>query len=852
MKLNFLKLRVVFFVIAGDQIISRTFLPNLVFHGASRTPFYDMPGFNDNRNASIEIANSFFLHQILEDAEAIKILVLSDFSSFRISDKIRFPSLLRNLVDLIKNPAKFRGGMAIISTIVPVGKSHDDIIGSNTYFLQEELLPDIENLFIGEEGVIRGSTEIVENWLALASSTNYDAHYYSYFLTPSQDGPLLEERRLLDNKILLKEVIWDRLEYVPIESGDFGLPMSPNATLQLVQTGFCISSNLYTQMQTFAMDLEKHLLNKLLNGNEADIPHISELWMNLTHSAFVFNNDEPLVSLQKLLYEVNNLQTPFVEETVQKIDDTLTFVQFIILVNADFRFQSFFNLNDMKQVEPNLIQAIHSRAREFQVAVNTQMQIFAQYLEANIIDKLLNVIDGNEAYIIPTSELLTNLTNSNFSFDNEEPLVFLQKLLYEINNLQTSLLEATRRKLDETLSFVQFVLLVNADFQFELYFNINDMLKVKTNLIDTFDSRAKELLVAATFSLTRNSEIIAELFLTPIKSLNDISAKESLVSLNAAIVIAVFQQIQSKEQTPGMKVSQVLDFYLSEYDKLRGCCGCSRIHELDALRVLEILNSSWFNQNWTSVGVTKLRKPLEIERDLTIFLRALFEDLSQPTIQTGQTADIFTWWNTEKQLNGNNFRAFYHHIYGKGFTSTEIFKVNEAEEFVFYRQEGRTRVEFLLALMLKDVYDCPSTSELIFRGPIISFDRLADCISKHQRTTIVLLATYKIYANSIITGRNLSSNNNTNVILMSPEIVVSQNSEIDLSGTSGLQGVDGKPAGTQYLLFEKISTSDASTPWRITSPNLTGGAGVDGKVGDTGNIGTDGWNGWLERLESRY
>lgn len=109
----------------GYDIISKTFLPNLVFHESTKTPFYDMPGFNDNRNESMEIANSFFLQQILSDAETVKILVLARYSSFHITAKFDFPNLLMNLVDLIKSPAKFKGGMAIVSTMAPHSSSHD-------------------------------------------------------------------------------------------------------------------------------------------------------------------------------------------------------------------------------------------------------------------------------------------------------------------------------------------------------------------------------------------------------------------------------------------------------------------------------------------------------------------------------------------------------------------------------------------------------------------------------------------------------------------------------------------------------------------------------------------------------
>lgn len=76
---------------------------------------------------------------------------------------------------------------------------------------------------------------------------------------------------------------------------------------------------------------------------------------------------------------------------------------------------------------------------------------------------------------------------------------------------------------------------------------------------------------------------------------------------------------------------------------------------------------------------------------------------------------------------------------------------------------------------------------------------------------------------------------------MSPEMIVWNNSEIDLSGSAGQQqGEEGKVAGTQYSLFKQISTTnDGSEPSRITIPNVAGGQGANGRNGSTGITGAN-------------
>lgn len=364
---------------------------------------------------------------------------------------------------------------------------------------------------------------------------------------------------------------------------------------------------------------------------------------------------------------------------------------------------------------------------------------------------------------------------------------------------------------------------------------------IKGNLIRNLDLQVKTLQNAAISSLAEESKISAEVLITSIESLDDIFKKQDEVYFEIIKVKNMFERISSVKLTTE-KLTEFLIFYLSEFDELKDCQRCTFIPEFDVLSVLEILDGfSWSSMDWISESISYLQKPLEFERDLTIFLLAMFKDLSQPIIQTGDNLAMYHWWNNHTHLTEENFNDFFAVISTYGFNSSGIFDRSQVMEFLFYTRNGRKRLESLLDSMLENIYDCPNSSQIVISGKIISFDRvISRCINKVQTTisSIVLIATYKIYANSKIIGKQINANNNIDVILMSPEVIVSNNSEIDLSGSAGQQDVSGKPAGTQYSLFRK----DGANQSVITFPNLTGGIGINGAVGTTGEVGSDGRN----------
>jgi len=705
----------------GDDIISKTFLPNLVFRESKNTPFYDMPGFNDNRNASIEIANSFFIRQILDEAERIKILILARYESFTVSAKQDFINLLKNLSELILHPEKLKGAMSIVATISPENTSHNSTMGKITKFLKEDLLLKLDEIFSENEQYRTTSKSILENLLQTETENYWDAKYVSYFLSPNDTGLLSELEQFNLNKKLLEEIVWDRLQFAPKHPEDFGLPLSDSALRLLENTGTCVSYAMVSHLESFAKSLEDTIayeFSNVANGNSENISYLMDLIMNLTSSDFTFNDTgSPLLSsaLNVLYEEITNYQVSGTQDMLQTIEDHVLLFEFIELTSAYIKFEPQLWFSAMQRVKPNVVNAI-----------------------------------------LPDVALFQNLVIS---------------------------------------------------------------------------------------SLTEESKTIAAELLESIESSNDVYAKVSSAKSVISKVQSTIQNIENDMNVPGRTFHDFLANYLTQLDTLRNCDGCSTIPEMDIIQLLELLHQfPWRERSWTDAIESELILPFENESYLSDFLIGLFKDLSSPSVQTGPTSAIHSWWAREGKISEGNWNEFVKISLVAGFEAPLAFDTCGLKQLIFHSANGKARMDSLLGLMLNSVYSCSNSVDIAISGPIISLDRLQSCIKPGTTKTITLLATYKTFGNANINGSQIHANN-VDIIMMSPHILVSKNAIIDLSGTAGNnEGKAGGPAGTQYSLFKTVAASDGSATNKVVSPAVNGGLGANGSAGVAGNAGTKGAN----------
>ncbi|CAG7820775.1 unnamed protein product, partial [Allacma fusca] len=63
--------------------ISKTIFPEMFIDYVTNTAYFDLPGFSDTRNASIELANAWFMKLVTDHVDKVKILFVVNYSSLR-------------------------------------------------------------------------------------------------------------------------------------------------------------------------------------------------------------------------------------------------------------------------------------------------------------------------------------------------------------------------------------------------------------------------------------------------------------------------------------------------------------------------------------------------------------------------------------------------------------------------------------------------------------------------------------------------------------------------------------------------------------------------------------------------
>lgn len=126
----------------GSSANSKAIYPELVMNNKTNTAFYDCPGFSDTRNASQNIANTFFMKKLTDFADGVKIIfVVSEKSVKKGGDPIDFMKMMRHASGLIKDFNKFRNSIAVVVTKVTNVKKEGVLVSD------EKIIEQIANYF---------------------------------------------------------------------------------------------------------------------------------------------------------------------------------------------------------------------------------------------------------------------------------------------------------------------------------------------------------------------------------------------------------------------------------------------------------------------------------------------------------------------------------------------------------------------------------------------------------------------------------------------------------------------------------------------------------------------------------
>lgn len=98
--------------------VSRTLVPEMVID-ESNIVWYDCPGFGDTRNTTVEIAATFLIKNVIENALNVKIvLVLNHGSVVEGYNRFDLAKLIRHTTDLVPNIDRYKHSISMVVTKV--------------------------------------------------------------------------------------------------------------------------------------------------------------------------------------------------------------------------------------------------------------------------------------------------------------------------------------------------------------------------------------------------------------------------------------------------------------------------------------------------------------------------------------------------------------------------------------------------------------------------------------------------------------------------------------------------------------------------------------------------------------
>ncbi|CAG7832458.1 unnamed protein product [Allacma fusca] len=206
--------------------VSKTIFPELFLDKETNIAYFDLPGFLDTRNASIELANAWFMKLVADHVNKVKIVFIVNYSALRSGEsRTDFKNFLENAISFILKPLKFQPAIALVASKVDSFLPEDLIISEITEFLEAEK-PSLQSIFEDKEQ-LQKVLSLVDAFLLKSSSGGYDR--IGFFKQPANVGPIDDVPEIQVRRMALKNLINKHLQYVQTEPDDFGISITDHA-----------------------------------------------------------------------------------------------------------------------------------------------------------------------------------------------------------------------------------------------------------------------------------------------------------------------------------------------------------------------------------------------------------------------------------------------------------------------------------------------------------------------------------------------------------------------------------------------------------------------------------------------
>lgn len=216
--------------------VSRTLVPEMVIDD-SNFVWYDCPGFGDTRNTTVEIATTFLIKSVIENALSIKIvLVVNHGAVVEGYDRFDLDKLFTHTTELLRNIDRYTNSISMVVTKVQPyaihGRKFIDVSEQKVQKSVANYLSEYRKVLI-EKGSSPAKIQLVD---ALSKQTP-DGEFMriGVFWRPGDAGRFNTIEKMTKGRKLIRNIVLGQTTYTEIQQNDFGYPLTDTAQLRIAQ-----------------------------------------------------------------------------------------------------------------------------------------------------------------------------------------------------------------------------------------------------------------------------------------------------------------------------------------------------------------------------------------------------------------------------------------------------------------------------------------------------------------------------------------------------------------------------------------------------------------------------------------
>ncbi|CAG7662161.1 unnamed protein product [Allacma fusca] len=390
-----------------STIVSKTIFPERLLDPTSNHVYYDMPGFSDTRNTSIEIANAWFMKKVADRASSVKILFIVGHSTLQFGQhRDVFLKLLAAATDFVKDPKKFADATSLIVSKVGgrrvVGKNAEDIIEDIADFLLN-VKGDLGDVTTDPE-TERKYSDLIDAFLAKDINGTYTK--ISFFRQPNQVGALKEIPSVMERLPHMRQVVENNTVFVKSVPEDFGISVSPKGQLLSLNLTAITHEKITSIIITIQEQIQSHFttaVNSSLHNVGTVVRNLKELEIIPESIQSIFSRNE---FLDKLAQSLEVLNLPFISNfsiELRNLGDNLQFFEDITQQQLHF--------NNKEWSRPIKIAVQSSKMKVIEILTEANAQVITQ------ISDIASQFQNNYEEKLKMSENMTalNLEMREFS-----------------------------------------------------------------------------------------------------------------------------------------------------------------------------------------------------------------------------------------------------------------------------------------------------------------------------------------------------------------------------------------------------------------------------------------------------